>query len=168
MIPSNEGKNVMEAQVSNTSATAAASIVVDTKGSDQLNVYVGVGSHLTQTAAITSILVSESDTGTSGTHLSAVTALSSGTETSTSASNILPLVATMHQGGLVNEIQIDLRKRKRYVSVVATLYDDVTDVPAFVLGRFTRNEQSKDSATQKAGSNLADTDNSGCMAVITA
>lgn len=167
MINANEGKQVLQMKSSSTSATAACSVVADTKGSDQYNVLVGIGSHNTSSAAVSSIAVSESDTGTSGTHLAVIAALSSGTETSTSASNILPLGAVMGLGGNINELQIDLRKRKRYVSVVATLADDETGIPCIVQGRFTRNEQSKDSAAQKSGINLSDTSVVGSMAVIT-
>jgi hypothetical protein len=167
MINANEGKKAIQLKSSSTSATAACSLVVDTKGSDQLNVDVAIGSHNTSSAAVSSIAVSESDTGTSGTHLAVVAALSSGTATSTSAGNILHLGAVMGLGGNVNELQIDLRKRKRYVSVVATLADDETGIPCSVSGRFTRNEQSKDSAAQKSGINLADTSVVAAMAVIT-
>ena len=167
MIPSNEGKNVVKMASAVTNATSDVAITIDTKGSDQYNAYIAVGSHDTQTAAITAITVSESDTVTSASSQTAIAALSSGTATSTSASNVLPLGAVQGLGGIVNELQIDLRKRKRYVGITASLDGIAAGCPVAIIGRETRNEQSKDAAAQKAGLDIEDTNLNACMAVIT-
>jgi len=165
MIPSNEGKNVVKLGLTSTSATASSALSFDTSGQDQANVYVGVGSHTTTTAAITAITVAESDTATAPSSMTAIAALSSGTATSATVSNVLPIGAVQGLGGIVNELQIDLRKRKKYVGV--TVVSAVVAVsPITTQARLTRSEQSADTAAQKAGIDLTATSVSGCMAVI--
>jgi hypothetical protein len=168
MINANEGKNVVKMGVAITNAASTHSITIDTKGADQYNAYIAVGSHDTDTAAITDITVSESDTVTSASSQTAIAALSSGTVSDTATTNVLPLGPAQGAGGIVNEIQIDLRKRKRYVGITVSLDTIPAGMPIAIIGRETRNEQSKDSATQKAGLDIEDTNLSGCMAVITA
>lgn len=168
MIPSNEGKNVVKMGVAITNGAATHRITIDTKGSDQYNAYIAVGSHDTDTAAITAIVVSESDTVTSASSQTAIAALSSATQTATDASNVLPLGPVQGLGGIVNELQIDLRKRKRYVGIEVSLDTIPAGMPIAIIGRLTRNEQSKDSAAQKSGLNVEDTNLIGAMAVITA
>lgn len=163
---STEGKNVVKLGVAITNAASTHAITIDTKGSDQYNVLVAVGSHDTQTAAITAIVVSDSDTVTSASSQTAIAALSSGTATSTSASNILPLGAVQGVGGNVNELHIDLRKRKRYVGIEVSVDGIAAGAPLAIIGKLTRNEQSKDSAAQKAGLDIEDTNINACMVVI--
>ena len=166
MIHANEGKTACLPSLATTNATATHDIYLDTKGTDQLNLYVTCGSHNSATQGITEVFVTESD-DTVATNFVAVTALSSGTATSTSASNILPTAAVMALGGLVQEIQADLRKRKRFVKATIKTAAVAAGMPMVALARATRNEQSKDSATQKDWEDDSATNISGCMAVIT-
>jgi hypothetical protein len=167
MIHANEGKTAIVANLATTNATAEHTLDLDTSGSDQLNVYIMAGSHNSGTEAIDTISVYESDTITQATNMELIKALSSGTATSTSASNILPTAAVMAEGGIIQEIQIDLRLRKKNVGI-AVISGDVTAGAAIViLARSTKNEESADSATQKDQVNLTATDVSGCMQVIT-
>jgi len=168
MIHANEGKNVIDLALATTNATALHSVDMDTKGADYLNLYVFCGSHDSATEGIESITVYESDTVTQATNMDEIASISSAESTSTAASNLLPLAAVMALGGVVNEIQIDLKKRKRYIGLASKTGAIAAGMPYGVLARFTRNEQSKDTATQKAGLDLGATDVIGCMAVLTA
>ena len=169
MIHGNEGKMAILPQTVTTDATAAQTLDIDTKGSDQCNVYIIAGSHDSATEAINTVSVYESDTVTQATSMTLIAALSSGaTATSTSASNILPLAAVQALGGVVQEIQIDLKKRKRYLGVSLNTGAVALGPAIVVMARLTRNEQSADTAAQKDVEDLGSTNVSGCMQVITA
>ena len=167
MIPSNEGKTAIVCNLATTNATAEHTLDIDTSGSDQLNLYVFAGSHDSGTEAIDTISVYESDTVTQATNMTLIAALSSGTATSTSASNILPTAAVMALGGVIQEIQIDLRKRKLNVGIAVISGGVTAGASIGILARLTRNEQSADSAAQKDQVDLGATNISGCMQVIT-
>jgi len=166
MIPSNEGKQVIDLALATTNATATHALSFDTKGSDQANFYLTCGSHNSATQGITSVVVAESDTVTSPSSMTTIAALSSGTSTSTSASNQLVGAAVMALGGVYQELQMDLRKRKRYVGITVTSGAVAAGMPICNLGRISRNEQSADSATEKDQPDLTATNVSGCMQVV--
>jgi len=164
MISSNEGKLVNMITMATTNATALKAMSFDTLGADTLNLYVACGSHNSATQGITAITISESDTVTSASSMTDIASLSCATAASTSAANVLPDAATMADGGIVTEFQIDLRKRKRYLGVELTT--GAAGMPISVIGRLSRSGQSCDTAAEKAGIDLADTSYSGCMAVV--
>jgi hypothetical protein len=167
MINSNEGKNAISPGIAVTNATAEHTLDLDTSGSDQANIYITCGTHNSATEAIDSVSVYESDTVTQATSMELIAALSSGTATSTSASNILPTAAVMALGGVIQEIQIDLRKRKKYVGVAVISGAVAAGCSISTFARLTRNEQSADTAAEKDGVDLGATTVSGCMQVIT-
>jgi hypothetical protein len=168
MIHANEGKTAIVPGLAVTNATSTQTLDIDTSGSDQCNVYIIAGTHNSATEAINSVSVYESDTVTQATSMTLIPALSSGaTATSTSASNILPLAAVQALGGVVQEIQIDLRKRKKYLGIALNVGNVAAGPPIVTMARLTRNEQSADSATEKDQEDLGSTNVSGCMQVIT-
>lgn len=166
MLPMNEGKHVVDIGLATTNATARHRMSFDTLNQDALNVYVACGSHDSATQGITEIIVSDDDTVTSASSQTGIAALSSATETSTSFSNVLPTAAVMALGGIVTEFQIDLKERKRYVGIDVETTAVAAGMPVSTMARMTRSAESKDSATQKAGIDLAATNVSGCMAVV--
>lgn len=168
MKPSNEGKTAIVTDLCTTNATAEHTLDLNVSGSDLLNLYICAGSHNSGTEAINTVSVYESDTVTQATNMTLIAALSSGaTATSTSASNILPLAAVQALGGVIQEIQVDLRKRsKKYLGVAVNSGGVTAGCPITILGRLTRNEQSADSAAQKDQEDLGATNISGCMQVI--
>jgi hypothetical protein len=168
MIHANEGKTAITPGLVTTNATAEFTLDLDSSRSDQLNVYIVAGSHNSGTEAINTVSVYESDTVTQATSMTLIPALSSGaTATSTSASNILPLAAVQALGGIIQEIQIDLRKRKKYVGIAVNTGGVTAGCPVAIIGRLTKNEISADSATEKDQVDLGATNISGCMQVIT-
>lgn len=169
MIHANEGKTAIDLALATTNATAVHSLDIDTSGSDQLNLYVFCGSHNSATEGIDTVSVYESDTVTQATSMTLIAALSSGaTATSTSASNILPLAAVQALGGVIQEIQIDLRKRKKYMGIAVQTGVVAAGMPYGCLARLTKNEESADSAADKDQEDLGATNISGCMMVISA
>ena len=168
MINGNEGKTAILVNLATTNATAEHTLDIDSSGSDQMNVYIMAGSHNSGTEAINTVSVYESDTVTQATNMELIAALSSGaTATSTSASNILPLAAVQALGGIIQEIQIDLKKRKKFVGIVVESGGVTAGAAIGILARLTRNEQSADTAAQKDQVDLGSTNISGCMQVIT-
>ncbi len=166
MLPMNEGLNVPLVRLATTNATALHRMSFDTKNSDALNLYVMIGSHDSDTQGITEITISDDDSDTSASNQTGIATLSSGTQTSATFGNVLPTAALMAVGGCVNEIQIDLKKRKRFIGVEIKSAAVAAGMAVCVLARLTRNDESRDSATQKSGIDLADTDVTGCMAVL--
>lgn len=167
MIHANEGQMAIQLAHITTDSTAEQTLDIDTTGSDQLNLYVFCGSHNSSTEAIDTIFVYESDTVTQATNMTKIAALSSASATASTTDNLLPVAAVMAVGGVIQEIQIDLRKRKKYVGIAVITGVVAADTPFGMLARFTRNEESADSATEKDHEDLGATDISGCMQVIT-
>ena len=167
MIHSQEGKTAIELSVNDTSATALHSLDLDTRGSDYLNLYVFCGSHDSATEAIDTVFVYESDTVTQATNMTKIAALSSASATAATTDNLLPTAAVMALGGMIQVLQIDLKKRKRYVGISVQQGIVAAGAPFGVIARFTRNAESADSATQKDQEDLGATNISGCMQVIT-
>lgn len=167
MINGNEGKTAILPGIAVTDSTAEHTLDIDTSGSDQLNLYVFAGSHNSQTEAIDSVFVYESDTVTQATNMELIAALSSeATATSTEASNILPLAAVMALGGIIQEIQIDLRKRKKFLGVAIISGAIAAGASIGMIARLTRNEKSADTASEKDQEDLGATNISGCMQII--
>ena len=165
---SDEGKTAVVVNLATTNATAEHTLDIDTRGSDQCNVYIMAGSHNSATEAIDSVAVYESDTVTQATSMELIAALSSGaTATSTSASNILPLAAVQALGGVIQEIQIDLKARKRYLGIAVVSGPVAAGANITILARSTRNGISADTAAEKDQEDLGATNISGCMQVIT-
>ena len=167
MINANEGRTAIELSVNDTSATALHSLDLDTSGADQLNLYVFCGSHDSATEAIDTIFCYESDTVTVATSMTKIAALSSASATAATTDNLLPTAAVMALGGMIQELQVDLNKRKKFFGISVQQGIVTAGAPFGVIARLTRNEQSADSATQKDQEDLGATNISGCMQVIT-
>jgi len=149
-----------------TATNATQSMVIDTKGYDQANIYVNIGTHATNGTTLQTLKVTESDTATSISSQSAIVALTGGTATSTSVGFVIPTVATAGPGTIV-EFQIDCRKRKRYLGLQIT--PGATTVNVGAIARLTRSKSSADSATEKSPStNLSYTGATSCLKVVTA
>ena len=168
MIHAQEGKTATVVNLATTNATAEHTLDLDTRGSDYLNVYVFAGSHDSQTEAIDTIFVYESDTVTQATSMTKIAALSSASATAATTDNLLPVAAVMALGGVIQELQIDLKKRKRYVGISVISGPVAAGAGITILGRSTRNAESADTATEKDQVDLGATNISGCMQVITA
>ena len=146
MINANQGK-LINMPAATAATTATQSMVIDTKGHDQCNIYVNVGTHATNGTTLTTLKVTESDTATLISSQSAIVALTGGTATSTSVGFVIPVVASAGNGH-VFEFQIDCKKRKRYLGLQIT--PGATTINVGAIARLTRSDESADSATEKA------------------
>ena len=163
MIPANEGALlIMPAATCATNATQ--SMVFDKAGFDQANLYVLVGTHATNGAAIGTLKITEHDSATTITSHSDIVAFTGGTQTSTSVGFVIPDAAALGPGGII-EFQIDLRKRKKILALQITPGTTTMNIAA--LARLTRSIDSKDDATEKSGvTNYALTSATQCAKVV--
>ena len=142
--------------VSNSLQSSAAgenTVVLDTAGSERAHVLVNVGSHATTSAAWTSIEVAAGE-DTNVTSHTAIAGASFATATSTAASNVLPAATATGPAGGTVLINVDLKTRPRYLSVVATKGALGTNAADNVTVLMSQNKESADSATDKAVVNL--------------
>lgn len=150
-----------------TVATGAThSMVFDTKGFDYLNLYVGMNTHATNKAALSTLKITESDTLTSISSQSAIVALTGGTVTSSSVGFVIPNATKMGPGAVV-EFQVDLKARKRFLGLQVTP-GDTTAKGSQALALLGRPGESKDSYTEKYVKNYAATSSTACAKVVTA
>jgi hypothetical protein len=140
---------------------ATQSLSFDTSGHDFGVFDVLVGTNATTSAVFTTLKFTESDTTSSPTSQSAIVSLTGGTATSTSVGFVLP-TTTIAGGGVAAEFQLDLRKRKKYVGLQIT---PAQALVVGVVGRLTK-DQSADTTTTKAESNLSATSVSSCAKIV--
>ena len=130
----------------------------DTKGYDRANVYLMAynGASAAASGFVSSIIMSESDTITSASSQTDIVALTGGTATSTSVGFVIGGdTANTGATGCI-ELQIDLKKRKRYLGLYIAC-DQGESCVASGIAIFGRAEQSADTAAAKKVSNLENT-----------
>jgi hypothetical protein len=142
-----------------TTHSAAGTSVVgawDTKGYNRANIYLmGRNNSAASSGFVSSIILAEHDTDTSYSNQTAIKAFTGGTATSTSVGFVIDKTGTASHHR-VAELQIDLRKRKRYLSLyVVTDQGQTNWVSGIAL--FSRAEDSKDTAAEKVRNNLINT-----------
>lgn len=142
---------------------ATQSMSFDTSGYDFANVKVLCSTNATTSAVFSTLKWSESDTVTSPSSQTDIVALTGGTATSTSVGFVLP-TSGITGGGVAVEFQIDLRKRKKYLGVQATPGQALTVGIVADLDK----DQSADTTTTKAESNLVATAISSCAKIVNA
>ena len=148
-----------------TSATNAThTLTFDCKGFDYANVYVGMGTHATDKAALSTCKFTEGTNTSCGT---AIVALTGGTATSSSVGFVIPAATSMGPGAVI-EFQVDLRKRKRYLDLRLTP-GDTTAKETYAVAILSRAAESKDAYTDKYVKNYGSaTSNTSCAKVVTA
>jgi len=142
---------------------------------DYANWYINLGTQVTNCSAVhvQEILIAESDTVTSPSSMTTIVAFSGSATTDATHGWTIPAVLYTGKGGVV-ELQMDLRKRKKYIGVTITgaaAASNVTTISAVVL--MSRGKESRDSKAQKnhAGAvygNLCMTNAQGCLALVAA
>lgn len=143
-------------------STATTSCMFDTIGYDFAEIHVSCGTQATTDAAITTITLKESD-NTTASNFTAIAAFTGGTATTTSVGFVIPAVTVTGLGAGVL-LQVDLRKRKRYLLLNMTPGTTLVMQSVVTLGRA---EQSPITAAQKTISNQSAT-NVTSVAVIAA
>ncbi len=165
MIPAQNCKTIIMPSVVNVAATTNE-MSFDRSGYDYCVIDILVGTTSTQTSALNSIIVSESDTLTTPASMEDIPALSGSTTTSTTYGFALPAVSATSQG-LLTTIQFDLKKRKRYIglSLLGSAAGGTAQVAA--IAHLFRANESPITAVDRDGVNLYDTNASGCVTVVT-
>jgi len=144
--------------------TASTSQSFSTIGYDQANVFVLPGTMATDGETLRTIAISESDTVTSPSSMTDITAFAVGTTTSTSVPNTMPAIAALAYGAAL-AFQIDLKARKLYMGVEVT--PGTTTNALSILTFLSRGEKSADSAANKSVINNNNTNATNCALVVT-
>lgn len=141
---------------------------------DYANWYINLGTQATNCSAvhISEILIAESDTVTSPSSMTTIVAFSGSATTDATHGFTIPTVAYTGKGGIF-ELQMDLRRRKKYVGATITgaaAATNVTTISAVIL--LSRAKQSRDTVAEKNHTgavygNLCSTNAQGCLALVT-
>lgn len=165
MISEQNCKTVIMVPVANVAATTNE-MSFDRSGYDYCVIDILVGATSTETSALASIIVSESDTLTTPAAMEDIPALSGSTTTSTSFAFAIP-AASATSAGLLHTIQFDLKPRKKYIglSLLGSALGGTSIIG--VISHLYRGEESPLTAAQRDGVNLYATSASGCVTVHT-
>lgn len=163
MNPGNS-KTIIMVPVAN-AAAVTNEMSFERSGFDYCSIDILVGNQSTQTSALNSIIVSESDTLTTPAAMEDIPALSGSTTTSTSYGFSLP-AASATSAGLLTTINFDLRPRKKYIglSLLASAAGGTSVIG--VIAHLYRGDETPISALERDGVNLYDTAASGCVTVV--
>lgn len=132
-------------------------------GYDYAKVMIHFGALATNADVPTVMKISESD-DTVVTNAVAIVALTGGTQTSTSVGFVIPATAVL--GESVVELNIDLRKRKRYLMLDIT--SGTTTVVFGAIVELGRAKQSPDTTATKSITNLQSSSTTACSLVVVA
>lgn len=165
MIPAQNCKTVIMPPVANVAATTNE-MSFDRTGFDYCVIDILVGATSTQTSALNSIIVSESDTLTTPALMEDIPALSGSTTTSTAYGFAIP-AASATSAGLLHTIQFDLKPRKKYIglSLLGSAAGGTANIG--VIAHLYRGGVTPISAAERDGVNLYDTAASGCVTIVT-
>ena len=148
MIPAQEGM-IAFAQGAATIATGAShSMVFDSSGYDYAVIDLILGTHSTAPTELLTVckLVEHSSVTAIGS-MEAIVPFTGGTEVSSSVGWVIPS-GTLTGDGTVIEFQVDLRKRKKMIGLVAT-HGNLAIVMASI-AKLTRSRESADTAAEKS------------------
>lgn len=144
-------------------STATTTMTFDTIGFDYAVVDVLLGTAATTDPTLTVLKFLESD-DTVVTNRTAIVALTGGTATSTTAGFVIPAATATGVGGAI-QFQIDLRKRKRYLTMNTT--PGTTQVIGAVVD-LCRAEKARLTAAAKSITNRDATSVTGCVSIVNA
>lgn len=135
----------------------------DTRGYNQANIRVMAGTIVTTGETLRTIAISEHSSVTSASSMTDIVAFATGTTTSTSVPNTMPVITVLGLG-VVLEYQVDLRKRERFIGVEVTPGTNTCNVS--ILTVLSRAAESADTAAEKNVINLNNTDSSNVALVV--
>ena len=166
MIPAQNVKTVVMAPVVNAAATTNI-MSFDRTGFDYCVIDILSGTTSTQTNAIASIIVAESDTLTTPSLMEQIPALSGSAATNTSYGWAVPAVTATSQGSVIT-LQMDLRHRKKYIglSLLGSAGGGTASIAA--IARLSRGNESPVTAAEHDGVDEAYTQASGCVKLVSA
>ena len=166
MIPATVHKTILLPPIVSTNGMTQC-MSFDRSGADYCVMDIIGGTNVTSTQVFSTIVVSESDTITSPTSMTAIAALSGSTATSTTYGFAIPSLSATSIGSVIT-LQFDLRARKKYIGLTLTASAAGGSAVIGAIAKLYRTEESPDSAALKDGVNLYDTAVCGCLAVVNA
>jgi hypothetical protein len=166
MIPHTQTKTILLPPIVSTAAMTQC-MSFDRSGFDYCTIDVIGGTNVTTTQVFSTIIVSESDTITSPTSMTAIAALSGSTATSTTYGFAIPSLSATSIGSVIT-LQFDLKPRKKYIGLTLTCSAAGGSAVIGAIAKLLRAEESPDTAVLKDGINLYDTAVSGCLKLVTA
>ncbi len=166
MIPAQNVKTVLCGPYMNTNSSVYE-MVIDRSGFDYcvFDVFYGTGD--TATVCLQSISVYESDTVTVASSMTRITALSGSQATSTTYGFAIPVPTGTADGGIVT-LQMDLKGRKKYIGLYILASSSGATAVIGAIGRLSRGEKSPITAADHDGVNAFDTNQSGCVKLVSA
>jgi hypothetical protein len=166
MIPHTQTQTILLPPIVSTAAMTQC-MSFNRSGFDYCIIDVIGGTNVTTTQVFSTIVVSESDTVTSPTSMTAIAALSGSTATSTTYGFAIPVLAATSIGSVIT-LQFDLKPRKKYIGLTLTASAAGGSAVIGAIAKLSRAEISPDTAALKDGVNLYDTAASGCIKLVTA
>lgn len=154
------------ATVTNTTTQMSFSKVSNANGQpfDHAVIDVILSTHASTTTVLQTLILAESDTVTSPTSMTDIVAFSGASATSTTYGFTVPAIANTDTGGVI-ELQVDLRKRKKYLGL--KFYGSSATCTVAVITRLTCDKTAADSATEKRLRNYGNTAACGCLTLVT-
>lgn len=143
---------------------ATTSILIDKTGFNFARFVISPGTFSTEGETFRTITLKESDTSTSYTSHSTVTGANFATTTSTSATQTMPAVTELGLGPAII-MDVDLRKRKKYVSVQVTPGATTSNIALFAI--LAEPSISKDSTTTAYVKNWSSTTMTAIADIVT-
>ena len=139
-----------------TAAGTGGVLSFDTKGYDYANVYIlGYNASAASSGCVSSVILSESDTVTSATSQTDIVAFTGGTVTSATVGFVIGGDTTNTGQTGVIELNVDLKKRKRYLGLQVTADQGATNFVSAVA--ILVPDQSKTTTTVAAVTNSQNT-----------
>lgn len=122
-----------------------------------------LSTHASTTAVLQTLILAESDTLTSPTSMTDILAFSGSATTSATHAFIVPTIANTDTGGVI-ELQVDLKRRKKFVGV--KVYGSLATCTVAIIARLTSGKVAAVSAAQKTLRNYSNTAAAGCLTLV--
>jgi len=166
MIPAQNVKTILLPPLLS-SADGTFDMAFDRSGFDYCVIDVLAGTGSTETGAITSVSVFESDTVTVASSMTRIVALSGSVATSATYGFAIPAASATSAGSVIT-LQFDLRGRKKYIGLYMLCSAAGGTCAVGALARLSRGNESPITAAERDGVDLSQTTSSGCVKVVTA
>ena len=122
-----------------------------------------MSTHASTTTVLQTLILAESDTDTSPTNMTDIVAFSGASATSTTYGFAVPAIANTDTGGVM-ELQVDLRKRKKFIGL--KFYGSSATCTVAAIARLTCEKTAADSASEKRLRNYSNTAAAGCLTLV--
>lgn len=150
-VNSNNAAIVFSQPAATYATNTSHTLVFDKAGFDYANIYLICGTHATNGGDLSTVKLTEHSSTTAATSMTAIVAATGGTATSTSVGFVIPGDAVTG-AGCVFEFQVDLRKRKKKIALIATQSNAGMHFASMAI--LSRAHESADKAAEKSAQTL--------------